>query len=171
MSESAGRLAAVRTPLYLSLAAARALECNGCGDCCDSRRTDGFWTWGDLPADQYRSLCGGEPLIIPLERVDGDWRDRPYEAADASALSGSRFRCTAFLPQPDGGGRCGRHQLPRPDKCGEFPVWGADIDTRLAADGEVEVQAGSFPRCTWFGAVIVRDDDPRLVTPPAEVQS
>ncbi|MDO9444355.1 MAG: hypothetical protein Q7K37_03495, partial [Dehalococcoidia bacterium] len=52
---------------YVTLEAARALECNGCGDCCDSRRTDGFWAWGTLPPDQYREQCG-EPLIIPLER-------------------------------------------------------------------------------------------------------
>lgn len=151
------------TPVtYLSLEAARALECNGCGDCCDSRRTDGFWTWPGIPADQYAELCGGQPLIIPLERVDGAWRDRAYRHADAGGLSGARFRCSAFEPRPDGGGACGRHDQPRPAVCGEFPVWGATIGAELAELGEVALQTGAFPRCTWYRMVVVREGDPRL---------
>jgi Fe-S-cluster containining protein len=161
LTEAADREPAVRLLRYVTLAAARALECNGCGDCCDSRRTDGFWTWGDLPADQYSSICGGVPLVIPIERSEDGWRDRPYQANDASTLSGSRFRCVAFQPQPDGGGRCGRHQLSRPSKCGEFPVWGAGIEVELRETGAAAVQVGAFPRCTWYGMVVVADDDPR----------
>ena len=41
---------------YMTLSEARSIECNGCGDCCDSRRTDGYWTWGSLPTDQYASI-------------------------------------------------------------------------------------------------------------------
>ena len=148
---------------YVTLEAARALECNGCGDCCDSRRTDGFWTWPGIPPDQYRELCGGEPLIIPLERIEGDgWRDRAYRAADAGELSGPRFRCSAFQPRLDGGGACGRHDQPRPPVCGEFPVWGTAIEADLAELGEVAVQVAAFPRCTWYGMVVVREGDPRL---------
>lgn len=151
-----------RVRQYMTLEAARALECNGCGDCCDSRRTDGYWTWGDLPADLYASICG-EPLIIPLERTDdGSWRDRAHLAEDAVGLSGTRFRCTAFQPQPDGGGRCGRHNLARPSKCGEYPVGGAAIEAELAEVGEVPVPADAFPRCTWHDVVLVRAGDPRL---------
>ena len=66
---------------YLTLAAARALECNGCGDCCDSRRTPD-WAWGALPASQFAELNGGAPLIIPIEPVEasvgGGWRDRAH---------------------------------------------------------------------------------------------
>ncbi len=154
---------------YMTLEAARALECNGCGDCCDSRRTDGYWTWGDLPADLYASICGA-PLIIPLERTDdGGWRDRAHLEEDAVGLSGTRFRCTAFVPQPDGGGRCGRHDLPRPSKCGEYPVGGSAIEGELAEVGEVLVPADAFPRCTWYGVVLVRADDPRLAPALAEV--
>jgi len=151
------------TPIsYLTLAAARALECNGCGDCCDSRRTDGFWTWPGIPADQYRGLTGGPSLIIPLERLGDGWRDRVYRAEDAGPLSGPRFRCTAFEPNLDGGGACGRHDQARPPVCGEFPVWGTALEAELAELGEVPIQVGAFPRCTWYGMVLVREDDPRL---------
>ncbi len=150
------------TVRYVTLAEARTLECNGCGDCCDSRRTDGFWTWGTLPADQYATECGGQPLIIPLERVGDGWRDRPHEPSDESALSGTRFRCSAFEPQDDGRGLCGRHGQWRPPKCGEFPVWGADVEGELAAVGLVVLNVSAFPRCTWHGMTVVRDGDPRL---------
>lgn len=148
-------------PTYLTLEAARALECNGCGDCCDSRRTDGFWTWPGIPADQYAGLCG-EPLIIPLERIAGAWRDRAWRAEDSGELNGARFRCSAFRPRADGGGACARHDQPRPAVCGEFPVWGAGIEAELAEAGEVSLNCGAFPRCTWFGLVVVREGDSRL---------
>lgn len=147
---------------YVTLDYARSLDCNGCGDCCDSRRTDGFWTWGALPADQYRAHCEGQPLIIPLERSDAGWRDRAHQPEDESALSGTRFRCAAFQPQDDGRGLCGRHGQWRPPKCGQFPVWGSDIDDELAATGSATLNVGAFPRCTWHGMVVVRDDDPRV---------
>lgn len=146
---------------YLTLDAARALECNGCGDCCDSRRTDGFWTWPGIPADQYRALCG-ERLIIPLERIDGGWRDRAHRPGDEVDLSGTRFRCVAFEPHLDGSGGCGRHDQPRPPVCGEFPVWGTQIEVDLAAAGKAPLNCGAFPRCTWFGMVVVPEGDPRL---------
>jgi Fe-S-cluster containining protein len=153
---------------YLTLAAARALECNGCGDCCDSRRTDGFWTWPGIPADQYRGLTGGPLLIIPLERIGGDrWRDRAYHADDAGELAGTRFRCTAFEPRPDGGGLCSRHDQPRPPVCGEFPVWASALEAELAELGEVPIPVGAFPRCTWYGMVLVREGDARLSEAPA----
>ncbi len=147
---------------YVTLAEARALECNGCGDCCDSRRTDGFWTWGALPADQYRAQADGQPLIIPIERIHDGWQDRPHDPADQSSLSGTRFRCAAFQPQEDGRGLCGRHGQWRPQKCGEFPVWGADIEDELAATGLAVLHVGAFPRCTWHGMTVVREGDERL---------
>jgi hypothetical protein len=159
--------AAVR---YLTLAAARSLECNGCGDCCDSRRTDGYWTWGNLPADGYASQCEGTPLIIPLERIEGGWRDRTHRPSDIGELSGTRFRCSAFTPtpaseeHPAGGGACSRHDRWRPSPCVEFPVG----DPNLAADverlGAVPLETQAFPRCTWYGVTVVRDDDPRAST-------
>ncbi len=151
---------------FVTLDEARALECNGCGDCCDSRRTNGFWTWGELPEDQYRGLSIDGPLIIPLERVErgdgGEWRDRDRLPSDALELSPTRFRCSAFRPRPDGGGLCGLHGAPRPPRCGEFPVWGAGLAEELAERGEARLHTGAFPRCTWYGMSLVRDGDPRL---------
>lgn len=146
----------------MSLSAAQALECNGCGDCCDSRRTDGFWTWGTLPAHQYRALFEGRPLIIPLGRVDGAWVDRPHEVADAGDLSATRFRCEAFQPREDGTGGCGIHEREVPTKCREYPVWGANVEADLEAYGEHALATSAFPRCTWFSMVVVRDGDPRV---------
>ena len=151
---------------YLTLDEARALECNGCGDCCDSRRTDGFWTWAALPPDGYRHLNRGDPLIIPLERVDQGWRDRAHVAEDDLDFSPTRFRCAAFVPLDDGNALCRIHDSERPRACGEFPVWGADIERDLEERGEAVLQTGSLPRCTWYGVVVVGDDDPRLASEP-----
>lgn len=159
---SAGR-AAVR---FLSLDAARALECNGCGDCCDSRRTDGYWTWGALPPHQYRAMADGEPLIIPLQRVDGQWQERAHAPQDAQELSPTRFRCAAFEEQADGGGRCGRHGRDRPPRCGEFPLWQPALESELREHGAVRLHTDAFPRCSWYRACVVADDDPRLQQPP-----
>ena len=152
---------------YLTLAAARALECNGCGDCCDSRRTGGYWTWASLPEDGYADRCDGQPLIIPLELVDGSWVDRTHQSSDLGELSGTRFRCSAFvdtLPTellPDGGGSCTRHDGWRPLACGEFPVGSPDLQAELAQYGEVVLSTEAFPRCTWFRTTVVREGDPR----------
>ena len=70
---------------YMTLSEARSIECNGCGDCCDSRRTDGYWTWGSLPTDQYASINNGEPLIIPIIRSgknNDQWIDRDLVGQD-----------------------------------------------------------------------------------------
>jgi Fe-S-cluster containining protein len=148
-------------PRYLTLASARALECNGCGDCCDSRRTDGYWTWGTLPAHQYRALLDGHPLIIPLMRVEGGWVDRPHEPADTDELSRTNFRCEAFEPHEDGTGGCGIHHRGVPAICRAFPVGGEDVETDLDACGEHWLATSAFPRCTWYRTVVVKDGDAR----------
>ncbi len=135
---------------YLTLAAARALECNGCGDCCDSARTDGFWTWGTVPRNQYRSLMAGIPLIIPIIRTDGAWSDRDWRPGDDSDATPTPFRCSAFRPQPDGRGLCGIHDQERPSKCGEFPVHMVGQDQDVEARRVMHLEASAFPRCTWF---------------------
>lgn len=146
---------------YVTLETARAMECNGCGDCCDSRRTDGHWAWSSLPDDLYADLVGA-PLIIPLERVDDGWRDRPHADYDVLELIPTSFRCAALKPQDDGRALCGRHTEVRPGVCAEFPVWGPDVEADLASSGEAHLATGFLPRCTWFNHVVVRDDDPRL---------
>ncbi len=152
---------------YLTLADARSLECNGCGDCCDSRRSDGYWAWGSLPPGQFRELNGGAPLIIPLERTGAGltaegWRDRPRTPEDGSELFPTRFRCRAFRPQPDGRGLCGHHDRERPDRCGEYPVHMPHIESELAELGEVVLNTSAFARCTWYRMVVVPVDDLRL---------
>ncbi len=159
---------------YLRLADARALECNGCGDCCDSRRTDGFWTWGHLPEDGYASRAGGQPLIIPIEFVDGEWRDRPHRVSDLGELSGTRFRCSAFVEtpasdlHPAGGGACTRHDRWRPAPCLEFPVGAPTLEADVEAIGEVALETSAFPRCTWYQVTVVRNGDPRAELDRAE---
>jgi hypothetical protein len=118
-----------------------------------------------LPPGQYRDLNGGDALIIPLESVAGEWRDRPWSPGDAAAFSPTRFRCVAFQPQVEGGGSCGHHDADRPEKCGDFPVGGAAIENELKAVGEVWLQIEAFPRCSWFGICIVSDSDPRMTSP------
>ena len=152
---------------YLRLADARALECNGCGDCCDSRRSDGFWRWGHLPEDGFASQADGAPLIIPIEFVDGEWRDRAHAPSDLYELSGTRFRCAAFVAtpasdlHPGGGGACSRHDQWRPAPCHEFPVGSPTLEDDVAALGELALETSAFPSCTWYRVVVVRDDDPR----------
>ena len=135
---------------YVTLAQARALDCNGCGDCCDSSRTDGFWTWGAVPRDQYRALLEGSPLIIPVMRSDGGWGDRDWRPGDDSDSTPTPFRCGAFRTQPDGRGLCGIHDRERPSKCGEFPVHMIGQDEDVEARGMMHLETSAFPRCTWY---------------------
>jgi Fe-S-cluster containining protein len=147
---------------YITLEAARALECNGCGDCCDSRRSpDGTWAWAGVPEDLYAGLVG-EALIIPLEQVGQSWHDREHRPEDSLELIPTYFRCTAFRPEEDGRGLCGRHTEARPAVCGEFPVWGTNVEEDLEAYGETNLGTDFLPRCTWFNLRVVRDDDPRV---------
>lgn len=146
---------------YVTLDEARALECNGCGDCCDSRRSDGHWAWGGLPPDSFASIAG-EPLIIPLEQVGEGWRDREHRREDRLELIPTFFRCTAFRPQEDGTGLCGRHTEARPDVCGEFPVHLPHLERELDEAGEVSLGTEFLPRCTWYNMRVVREGDPRL---------
>lgn len=150
---------------YLTLADARALDCNGCGDCCQSSRTDGFWTWGALPRDQYRAFLDGQPLIIPVMRRTDDaagWRDRDWRPGDDSDATPTPFRCSAFRPQPDGRGLCGIHDRERPAKCGEFPVHLIGQDEDVRARGVMHLETSAFPRCTWFRMDAVAEGDPAL---------
>ena len=135
---------------YVTLAQARALDCNGCGDCCDSSRTDGFWTWGAVPRDQYRALLEGSPLIIPVMRSDGGWGDRDWRPGDDSDSTPTPFRCGAFRTQPDGRGLCGIHDRERPSKCGESPVHMIGQDEDVEARGMMHLETSAFPRCTWY---------------------
>ncbi len=149
---------------YVTLEQARALECNGCGDCCDTRRTDGYWAWSAVPEDGVASMTGGTSLIIPIERIEGGdgWRDRAWHPDDASEYYPTRFRCSAFQEQEDGRGLCGRHTEERPGVCAEFPVHVVGLDLDVEELGEVPLLTGALPRCTWYRMIVVRDGDERI---------
>ena len=147
---------------YLTLDAARALDCNGCGDCCNSSRTGGFWTWGALPDGQYAGLLDGAPLIIPVELTGDGWRDRLWRPEDASAATSTPFRCAAFRPQPDGRGLCGIHDRERPAQCGEFPVHTPGLEADVAARRVLHLETSAFPKCTWHRVDVIADDEPAV---------
>ena len=157
----------------ITLAEARELECNRCGACCNGLSPDvrkdpetGFplFTWGSkYPEDRYRARYGRE-LLIPLVRTDGgigpgddferDADDKPYTAFVCSFLE---------LPTDTEPAACGLyaganpHDLStlRPRNCGEFPVFGLDVDA-VVLDGRGYIpHTGALPRCTWYGIRVV----------------
>lgn len=154
----------------LTLAEAQALQCNGCGDCCDSRAAAPHnWHWGNAP-DLYREFNGGEPLIIPLRvwTMDGGYEQAPPGSANRVGRPTfvGPFTCTALLPENEEGQRlCALYEAPRPAICGSFPVWGGhgeQIAAELAGGAaSVPVQTACLPRCTWYDTVIVPEDGER----------
>lgn len=145
---------------YLTLSEARALECNGCGDCCDSRRGDYLFEWGSLPKHQYRqNSSDGEPLIIPLDLVTLEPRE--WEPEDQRQDSHTYFKCAAFCSNSDGSGSCTAYET-RPDRCHEFPVYGKGIREHLKKVGRYYSSARMFPKCTWYDVIIVKEGCPLL---------
>ena len=147
---------------YVTLAQARALDCNGCGDCCDSCRTVGFWSWGALPRDQYAAFMASSPLIIPVSSEGIGWHDRDWRPGDDSEATATPFRCSAFRPQSDGRGLCGIHDQQRPSQCGEFPVHMPGQDADVEARGVMHLETSAFPRCTWVRMDAVAAAHPAL---------
>ena len=137
---------------YMTLAEARAVECNGCGDCCDSRRTNYRFGWGKIPTSQFASYNGGLPLI--------QTRGGP---GDTCGL----FTCAAFKDDGDTG-RCGLHDKRRPKLCGTFPVWDTHLAEQVAAGVPAKLRTGSLPRCAWYAVVVVADDWPLLAKRKAD---
>ncbi len=137
---------------YMTLAEARAVECNGCGDCCDSRRTDYHFGWGKIPTSQYASYNGGLPLIQPI--------GGPGDTC-------GKFRCAVFVDDGDTG-RCGLHDKRRPKLCGTFPVFGTDVADLLDDGMPVRLKTEQLRRCTWYAVIVVRDDWPLLAKRKAD---
>lgn len=141
----------------MTLTEAQALECNRCGDCCDSRRafrSSDSLRWGFGPHRPDHELI---PLIALRMVHEGVFE----QALPAGALtSGGPFTCAALQPQPDGTANCGMHNAERAEACGSFPVFGVhgeDLERRLAASPEQAVwtQAHQLRRCTWADVWIV----------------
>lgn len=136
----------------MTLSEAQALECNGCGDCCDSRRLAGQglrFGWGK---EQW-AADNADGLLIPLREVHSGYMeaDVPYAGAEAY----QPFVCSQLQPQADGRALCGIYDQERPRTCGDFPVFGAHADEliekmRASDNGSVWTRASMIPGCTWF---------------------
>lgn len=156
---------------------ARAMECNRCGlrDCCDGTMEDvvkdeatGFplLVWGSrYPADFYEERYG-KPLIQPLVRGDGGIVVGDAFEVDADGREYTAFKCSALKPCDDGTALCGiRSEFPNPDpkkleqmqprSCGEFPIFGLDVDATIIDGHPFVPPVGALPRCTWYGMRIV----------------
>lgn len=159
----------------VTLAEARAMECNRCGDCCNGLRPNvrkdedtglPLSVWGSkFPDDLYEQRYG-QHMLIPIVMGDGgpqfgeafeiDADGKPYTAFGCSFLEThgpeSPFESTCTLR-----GREDPADVStiRPRNCGEFPVFGLDIDAALI-DGHTFVPpVGPLPRCSWYGIRIV----------------
>lgn len=152
---------------------ARAMECNRCGDCCnglsdDVKRDEAtglpLFVWGsNAPEDLYAERYG-QRLLQPIVMGDGGPAVGKAFEIDADGVPYTAFKCSQ-LSEPDENGctSCGLYQDPnpldistvRPRNCGDFPVFGLDLDAAII-DGHPYVPAtGALPRCTWYGIRVV----------------
>ncbi len=151
-----------------SLREVRDMECNRCGDCCDSSRPDvkidpgtglPLWVWGDnLPEDRYKSRFGKE-MVIPLIRGDGEMIEAKDFEYDADGKPHRSFRCQFLERSEDGTANCGIYDQPepkrRPFNCGSFPVFSQEVDDAIIDHGYFIPPTGALPRCTWYGMRVV----------------
>jgi hypothetical protein len=146
---------------YMTLAEAQSLECNLCGQCCGSEEADliGFplrqYTFGPIPQHQWRSMNGGQPLIIPLTPSG---RARPWRPADAEHPVHPAFRCEALSHHPDGTTRCGLWQSRRPPPCDAFPTKAKHYPSDLSKGAYVLMNTQYQRLCTWVDVLICPDD-------------
>ena len=146
---------------YMTLAEASALECNLCGQCCGSEEADliGFplrqYTFGGIPKHQWRSMNGGEPLIIPLTPAGNG---RAWRPADASNEKPPAFRCEALDHAPDGTTRCRLWQDKRPSPCDSFPVKVKHYPDDLRRGAYVLMNTQYQRLCTWVDVLLCPED-------------
>jgi len=167
----------------VTLAEARAMDCNRCGDCCSGMRPDvkkdddtglPLFVWGSkFPADLYEARYG-ERLLQPVgfldeaselpypgrigvvDRFEVDADGKPHTCFSCSMLrlfpegaDGPETGCGLLLEHPDPDPK--RLEQLRPRSCGEFPVFGLDVDAAIAEHGYFVPHTGALPRCTWYG--------------------
>lgn len=156
------------------------MECNRCGDCCDGTRdgvikdeTTGMpkHVWGSkYPEDLYEARYHGVRLLNPIILGDGgpvvggrgsrfevDDTGTPYTAFKCSFLvegdmgdgSGCETSCALRAAFPDPNPK--KLEEIRPRACGEFPVFGLDIDATIIQGNTFIPPTGNLPRCTWHG--------------------
>lgn len=148
---------------------ARALECNMCGDCCDSSRsgkTGTQWAWGTVPKSKYAEyMPDGTPLFMLLRHAkNGRWVERPWEPEDARDGSNANYRCRAFVPDPldpaapHPTGKCSLWDpddtTTRPPTCSQFPVYSTVLDGLRPGDVYL-LQTMVLTRCTWAFMMVV----------------
>ncbi len=147
---------------------AREMECNRCGDCCDSsgeyvkldkEHSVPLWVWGNnLPEDRYKSRFGKE-MIIPLVRGDGGLVEAEDFEIQSNGEPHRAFRCTFLERDEEGLASCGIYEQPEPERrpynCGSFPVFGQEVDDAIIDHGYFIPPTGALPRCTWYGMRIV----------------
>jgi hypothetical protein len=144
---------------YMTLAEARSLECNLCGQCCGSEHADvpdvRDYTFGPIPSHQWAHLNGGAPLIIPLTPAS---RPRAWQPADEDPDTAPPFRCAALSDAPDGTTRCALWQAKRPPPCDPFPVGPKHYPTDLRSGIYILLNTKYQRLCTWVDVLVCPDD-------------
>jgi len=149
------------TVRYMTLAEAKSLECNLCGQCCGSEEADliGFplrqYTFGGIPEHQWRKLNGGQPLIIPLTPSGTGRAWRPADADDGKPPA---FRCEALQHASDGTTRCGLWQSRRPPACDSYPVNIKHYADDLRRGAYVLLNTQYQRLCTWVDVLVCPED-------------
>lgn len=157
---------------------ARAWECNRCGQCCSSLmdgvkhdRETGLplLTWGTrFPGDLYEARYG-VPLLRPVVRgEEGACIGTAFEV-DEDGKPYTAFACSMLAQHHDGTGegpktscmlmKAGEDPQDlstiRPRNCGEFPIFGLDVDATIIDGHPYVPPTGATPECTWNGIRIV----------------
>lgn len=155
----------------VTLAEARAMECNRCGDCCNGLseyvRTDEatglpLMVWGSqYPVDLYESRYG-QRMLQPVCMTDGGIGIGEDFEVDVDGKPHTSFQC-AFWRDGDPSS-CGLYRNEpnpadlstiRPRNCGDFPVYGIMVDDTIIAGHSFVPAVGALPRCTWYGIRVV----------------
>ena len=148
---------------YVTLAEARSWDCNLCGGCCTSTRSDAkplhMYTFGRLPKHQWKKYNGGVPLIIPLTKTGAP---RVWREEDAKG-DGPGFVCSALHLEDDGTALCGLFGSPRHSACGEYPIFSSVTDDEVLKEDWHTIPHTTYQRsCTWVDIVICPEWSPFL---------
>lgn len=157
----------------VTLAEARSWECNRCGDCCnglseyvkkDEATGLPLFVWGsNAPEDLYQERYG-KRLLQPIVMADGGPDIGEDFEVDEDGKPYTSFKCSFLCDEDKEKTSCGLYGLDkdpkdlstiRPRNCGEFPIFGLDVDAAIIDGNPYVPPTGSLPRCTWHGIRIV----------------